>query len=128
MQNSHLVSQAEQLDALCKQGLQGRFPYDDIRELFRKAGNAYEGFIPDLDLYFSTIVGYCSWGKRILNWNTEQRQKAFAYTSQGFFDRHPEYRSLLPFIEDSDLRRRLDRVDEMRTTLLRLLTALEGSE
>src|SRR5688572_25762057 len=75
MQNSHLVSQAEQLDALYKQGLQGRFPYDDIRELFRKAGNAYEGFIPDLDLYFSTIVGYCSWGKRILNWNTSSGKK-----------------------------------------------------
>ncbi len=123
-----LVSQAEQLGALYKQSFQGRFPYDDIRELFRKAGNAYEGFIPDLDLYFSTIAGYCSWGKRILNWKAEQRQKALAYASQSFFDRHAEYKPLLPFIEESELRTQLDLTDEMRTTLVRLLTSLEVPE
>lgn len=127
MKNSDLISTAEQLTALYKQSAQGRFPYDDIRNLFRKAGTSYEGLVPDLDLYFSSIAGYCSWGKRILNWDTERRQKALTYASRSFFDRHPEYKSLMPFIEQSELSKQLDNIEEMRTTLLRVLTSLEVS-
>ena len=83
--------------------------------------------MPDLDLYFSTLAGYCSWGKRLLTWDDETVKTAKAYAAQGFFERHPEYGSLLPFIDQSGLNQELDIHEEMRTALLALLISLEHS-
>lgn len=122
--NSELSSEAERLGTLYQQNCRGPFPYGDIRRVRQKAGASYDGLIPDLDLYFSTIAGYCSWGKRILGWDTEKRHEALTYASRGFFDRHPEYKSLLPFIkEESELNKQLDNIEQMRTALVRLLTS-----
>lgn len=116
---------AERLAALYRQRDQGPFPYEDIRKLVQKAGTHHEGLIPDLDLYFSTIVGYCSWGKRILNWDADKRHRALTYAKRGFFERHPEYKSLLPLIRESNLSKQLDDTEEMRTALLQLLISLD---
>ena len=124
--DSHLqlAAEAEHLRARYQQSCQGPFPYEAVRTAVRKAGTSYDGLIPSLDLYFSTIVGYCSWGKQMLNWDSEKRKAAFTYASRSFFDRHPEYESLRPFIGDSDLSTRLENIEEMRITLLHVLASL----
>ena len=126
--NRQLLLHAERLTALYQQSFQGRFPYEDLRKLVRKAGTNFAGLGADLDLYFSTIVGYCSWGKQILNWSHEKRQEALRYVSCSFVDRHPEYKSVLSLIEESKLSKQLDNIEEMRTTLWHVLTLLDNPE
>ena len=124
--NLDLASEAEHLRARYQHNCRGPFPYEDVRIAVKKAGTSYDGLIPSLDLYFATIAGYCSWGKRMLNWDSEKRKAAIAYASRSFFDRHPEYRSLRQFIVQSDLSNRLRNIEEMRSTLLHVLSSLEG--
>jgi hypothetical protein len=125
MLDTNLVAQAERLATLYKRSSESAFPYEKVRNLLQKAGVSSTSLIPDLDLYFSTLAGYCSWGKRLLTWDDEKVKKAKAYTTQGFFERHPEYSSLLPLIEKSDLYHELEIYEEMRTALLALLISLE---
>ncbi len=120
-----LAAEAERLRARFERSCQGPFPYEDIRAAVHKAGTSDDGLIPSLDLYFSTIAGYCSWGKQILNWDSEKRKAAFAYASRSFFDRHPEYESLRQFIGPSELSNQLENIEEMRSTLLHVLASLE---
>ena len=126
--NRQLNFLAERLGVLYHQSFQGRFPYEDLRRLVRKAGTNCAGLGADLDLYFSTIVGYCSWGKQILNWGFEKQQEALRYVSHSFVDRHPEYKSVLSLIEESELSKQLDNIEQMRITLWHLLTLLDNAE
>lgn len=127
MLESNLIAQAEQLASLYKKSSESAFPYQKVRQVLQKAGISYGRLVPDLDLYFSTLAGYCSWGKRLLTWDDEKVKTAKAYAAQGFFDRHPEYGSLIPFIDLSDLNHELDTYEEMRTALLALLISLQHS-
>ena len=127
MLDSNLITQAEWLASLYKKSSESAFPYQKVRELLQKAGISSSNLVPDLDLYFSTLAGYCSWGKRLLTWDDETVKTAKAYATQGFFERHPEYGSLLPFIDQSDLNQELNIHEEMRTALLALLISLEHS-
>lgn len=70
------------------------FPYDDCRVLLDGLGDDYEGFIPDLDVWCSSIAGYSSWGKRIVRWPEQKLRKARGLMSVGFFEEHPEYATL----------------------------------
>jgi hypothetical protein len=127
MLDTNLIVQAERLASLYKTNSESAFPYEKIRKLLQKAGISSGNLVPDLDLYFSTLAGYCSWGKRLLSWDDEKVATAKAYAIQGFFERHPEYGSLLPFIYQSDLNQELDIYEEMRTALLALLISLQHS-
>ena len=123
----NLITQAERLASLYKKSSESAFPYQKVRRLLQEAGISSHSLVPDLDLYFSTLAGYCSWGKRLLTWDDEKVEKAKAYATVGFFDRHPEYNSLVPFIDQSDLHKELDIYEEMRTVLLALLILLQHS-
>jgi len=111
-----------------------KWPIDGHRlPLWKSSKTASEGWYQlqqpgtDLDLYFSTLAGYCSWGKRLLTWDDEKVREAKAYATQGFFEKHPEYRSLLPFIDQSDLNQELGIYEEMRTALFALVISLAHS-
>ena len=45
-----------------------KFPYDDIRFLMTRVGSTSQDFIGDLDYYFFNLMGYASWGRKILRW------------------------------------------------------------
>lgn len=123
--DTNLIAQAERLASLYQEISRSAFPYYEVRKLLRKAGTSCDELIPDLDLYFSTLAGYCSWGRRLLMWDDEKVQEAKAFVTQGFFDRYPEYGWLEPFIRQSDLIKQLGTYEEMRKGLFTLLISLE---
>jgi hypothetical protein len=125
MLDSNLITQAERLASLYKKSSESAFPYQKVREVLQKAGTSSGSLVPDLDLHFSTLAGYCSWGKRLLTWDDDKVKTATGFAAQGFFERHPEYSSLLPFIDQSDLNQELEIYEEMRTALLALLVSLQ---
>lgn len=125
MLDTNLVAQAKRLASLYEEVSRAAFPYKEVRKLLRKAGTKSDRLIPDLDLYFSTLAGYCSWGRRLLIWDDKKVQEAKVYVERGFYDRHPEYRSLRSFINESELNHQLEAYEEMRRDLLSLLISLQ---
>ena len=104
------------------------FPYEGSRKLLQAGGSNYEDFIPDLSLYFSTIAGYCSWGKRILKWEATKINEAKAGLEEQFFNRHPEYKPLEMMIAkqgNADLLVKFSLHEKMRLELLGLLEVLQ---
>jgi YxiJ-like protein len=103
------------------------FPYDGCRKILRESDNRYENLIPDLDIYFSDIAGYCSWGKKILDWPKEKIQEAKERLEEDFFEKYPKYKPLEPMLTETnvpDLHAELALYETMRTKLLQLLTRL----
>ncbi len=103
------------------------FPYAGCRTLIRDAGKAYEGLIPDLDLYFSDIAGYCSWGRAILKWPKKKLSEAGDKLDKSFFEKHPHYQSLQPAVSETgtpDLYESLKLYEKMRGNLLNLFSEL----
>lgn len=100
------------------------FPYDDcfwLRQEFES--KADDLLIPYLDLWFLDIAGFCSWGKRILNWSESKVVQARSKVSLGFFEQHPQYAILERFITKDntpDLFGQLLLFETMRHQLIRL--------
>lgn len=125
MNDTKLMTQVARLITLYQESSRTPFPYAGIRKIVQKAEGAYDTLIPDLDLYFSTIAGYCSWGQGVLSWDDRKVEEAKRYASQSFFDRHREYKSLLPLITEADLIHQLEIYEKMRVTLLELMSSLQ---
>lgn len=126
MKDSTLNSLADELGRLYKEDVRS-FPYEDVRVLRQQARKRWLDLVPDLDLYFSTIAGYCTWGHRILDWPQDKVQEAHAFLRQTFFERHPEYLPLEARINTDDtpaLHADLVLHEKMRQTLLTLLDCL----
>jgi hypothetical protein len=118
------------------------FPYDGCRTLLE--GNEdefegfipnldlyfedeFEGFIPNLDLYFMDIAGYCSSGTAILKWPEDKVREAQSRICLTFFELYPQYGVLKNFISESaapDLYEDLMLYEEMRSKLLELFSRL----
>jgi hypothetical protein len=94
MNESDLEKTAAELKALYEEDCRTPFPYEGSRKLLQAEGGNYESFIPDLSLYFSTVAGYCSWGKRILRWEPAKINEAKVDLEKQFFDKHPAYKPL----------------------------------
>ena len=105
------------------------FPYADCRRAAALAFIPLKHLIPDLDLYFSDLAGYCSWGVRILSWSPEKVSTVRKHISKSFFEKHPQYRCLLeavPVEKAPALLADLALHEEMRRTLIQLLDGLRG--
>lgn len=127
MANEMTKDVVDELLPLYKEVRRAPFPYDGSRKLLRAEGARYDGLIPDLDMYFSDIAGYCSWGSRILRWQSEKVEEAKERLKQSFFEKHPEYRPLESLITESstpDLHTSLTVHEAMRKKLLRILSRL----
>ena len=124
MQKVDLITQAAALTALYKDSCRTPFPYNDVRKLLEEVGRDYPGLSADLDLHFSTIAGYCAWGRRLLKWEDETVNEVVARLDAGFFDKHPKYKPLESMITQPNLKAQLSTHERMRTELLRLLKRL----
>lgn len=97
----NLEESAAKLQRIFKEDLSKPFPYEDCRKVFVEAGARDEGFIPDLDLYWSELAGYCSWGKRILDWPEEKLLEVKQSLEKSFLDRHPQHQKIVSLITES---------------------------
>lgn len=117
----------EILQSLYKADLLNPFPYDDCRKLLANKNGDFEDLIPCLDLYFSRIAGYCSWGKRSLNWTSEKIEETRHGLRQSFFQKFPKYAALKSSINEKntpELFNQLLVYDLMRLTLLDVLSEM----
>ncbi len=126
MKDNALNSLADELGRLCKEDVRP-FPYNDVRVLRQQARKRWLDLVPDLDMHFSTIAGYCTWGRRILDWPQDKVQEVRASLAQTFFEQHREYLPLELKINANDtpaLYADLLLYETMRQTLLTLLDCL----
>ncbi|MGH9854253.1 MAG: YxiJ family protein [Blastocatellia bacterium] len=122
-----LTEQAAELRRVFKEDLSRPFPYQDCRKVFAEAGDHDEGFIPDLDLYWSDLAGYCSWGKGILGWPEEKLSEVKRNLEKSFLDRHPQHQKLVSLVTENqtpDLYGQMAQYEDIRATLLQLISEL----
>jgi hypothetical protein len=127
MSNKSVKELIQDLQAHYREASNIRFPYEGSRNLLRQAAGNYEGLVPDLDMYFSTIAGYCSWGEKILNWPQEKILEAQNRIAVTFFAKHPQYKPLEAAITESDtpdLFAVMASHEKMRRSLLELFDRL----
>jgi hypothetical protein len=127
MSSKNIKELIRELQSSYGEACDGRFPYEGSRNLLREGGGSYEGLIPDLDVYFSTIAGYCSWGEKILKWPQEKIVEAQNRIAASFFEKHPQYKPLEVAITETktpDLFAQMVSHEKMRTRLLELLDRL----
>jgi hypothetical protein len=112
------------------QQARGPFPYAGCRKLYALVGEEAKDLIPDLDLYFSDLAGYCSRGSRVVKMSAREISHARKTASKSFFEVHPKYDSLRVFITEAgtpDLFRCLDLYKQLRVTLLEILDQMPES-
>ena len=124
-----IEQKAEQIRRAFKDDLHGPFPYDGCRKLLREKSGTFQHLISDLDMYFSGIAGYASWGKKILGWTDEKIREVRQILGVNFFDMHPQYKPLEAMIteeETPDLYHDLMNYERVRKELLELLSRLSS--
>lgn len=125
MRELDLITRVTTLKPLFEEACRTPFPYEGLRQLLGEAEATYDGLIPDLDMYFSTIAGYCSWGSRLLKWDNEKVDQVIANLESGFFEKHPRYKPLESIITQPDLVAKLNIYETMRVELRHLLKCLQ---
>jgi len=127
MNSERIEELAAEVKRLYEEEARLPFPYDGCRTLLEGNEDEFEGFIPNLDLYFMDIAGYCSSGTAILKWPEEKVREAHGRISLTFFELCPLYCALQNFISESatpDLYEDLMLYEEMRSKLLELFSRL----
>ena len=89
MNNDKVNQLVAEVEDRFNKGIHGPFPYDDCRTLLRVNPQKYEDLIPALDLFFSTVAGYGSWGSKLLQWSPGQIHKATENLADNFFEKNP---------------------------------------
>jgi len=109
--------------SLYQDDLRNPFPYTDCRKIRSLAGVKLEDLIPDLDMYFADLAGYCSRGNRIARMSPQEFLNLKEAASQSFFEKHPQYQSIRALITEKDtpdLFKDLDLHERMRFALLEI--------
>ena len=127
MKNNPITELVNELVQVYQEEGRYPFPYKDCKKV--RDGNfaLYDNFIPHLDLYFSDIAGYCSWGKKLAQWPDDKVGEAKARLEKSFFERYPHYRALESLITETntpDLYKALQIYESMRELLLNILSQL----
>ena len=125
--NEYNLAESVEIGRIYQEKLMAPFPYADCRHVRAQAGEQTEGLIPDLDLYFSDVAGYCSRGKRFLRLSKDELLAARKILARSFFEKHSEYLSLSAFINETDtptLFADLKLHDELRVRLLAIISTL----
>ena len=101
-----------------------RFPYADCRTILSDTSDNTDGFIPDLDLYASDIVGHVSCSKKFTSWDQSKIDSLLKHCRLSFFEKHPNYKFLEIRItehETPELFADFVRLNQMRALLLELV-------
>ena len=120
----------EEIETTTKAELWGNFPHADCRWL-HKHGGTHEGLNPDLDIYFSTIVGFASGATRLNQREPQQLQRYLKSLRMTFFERHPEHAFLESRINKQDtpeLERHLRVANIIRLEILPIIERLANGK
>lgn len=130
MMHAALLNKAKGIEETSRTGVKHPFPYSDCRFLLREFEDPRSsGLIPDLDLYFSTIVGCAQSARRLLGWPQDKIAAVRRELEGSFFERHPVYDPLkvrITPVATPELYRRLLVCDQLRVDLLDILATLSS--
>ena len=118
----------EILQKLYKSDFLHPFPYEDCRKITRQTANQNDDLVACLDVYFSDVAGFCSWGKRMEKWSAEKTTDTEIRLNKSFFDRFPklsEFKSKINEQETPTLYNQLLIFDLMRLTLMDILSEMK---
>lgn len=130
-ENAPLRERLLQLERFYESELLTPFPYPDIRKLCQGSIGGFEGLIPDMAMYFANLVGYCSWGNKMMKWSAKKIDEATVVLQKPFFEEFPQYKVLLPAITKKgvpDLYRDLENHEAVRKALLSVFSELPASK
>lgn len=120
---------ADELRRAYEDALRGPFPYAECRALVRSMEGSYEGFVPDLDMYFYGIASACNGARKLLNAAPGELHTLQQRLSRSFFEQHPEYCALesrLTKVDSPRLYQELALHEDLRGKLLELLDLLRS--
>jgi hypothetical protein len=120
----------EEIETTTMAELWGKFPHADCRWL-QQHGGTHEGLIPDLDVYFATVVGFAMSATRLDQRQPEQLQKYLKNLRMTFFEMHPEHALLEARINKQDtpeLERRLRVTNIVRLEILPIMERLANGK
>jgi hypothetical protein len=121
MDDRDLEMSLEEIREMARKNPTHPFPYPDIRKLVALDQERYDNLIGHLDMFFSEIAGLSSWGKGILRWPHSRLKEARSKLEKPFFVRHPQYSSLLPLVNQTNvptLHAKLEFYEQLRKLLL----------
>jgi hypothetical protein len=130
-ENAPLRERLLQLEKFYENECETPFPYTDIGKLLQDRNGGFEGLIPDIAMYFADLVGYCSWGNKMMKWSAKKIDEATVALQKPFFERFPQYKVLLPAITKKavpDLYSDLENHEAVRKALLNVFSELPASK
>ncbi len=129
----HRMNKAEvlgrKIESVYSEALRCPFPYEDCGKLERIAPKSWEGFIPDLDLYFSYVAGYSSGAAHLHKEKPRDLTRIRRSLTTSFFEDQPKYRVFEKHITRSntpELYRKLQVTEAVRRKLLDLLDLIRA--
>ena len=128
MKKTEIEEKLKILQELYKTDFLRPFPIKDCRTLISENDENLSDFIPGLDVYFSDVAGYCSWGKRIETWSFEKVIETKEILRKGFFKRFPQFSKLESKITENktpNLHSQMLITDLIRLTLFDVLSEIE---
>ena len=128
MKKTEIEEKLKILQKLYKTDFLRPFPIKDCRVILSESDAKFSDFVPSLDVYFSDVAGYCSWGKRIENWSFEKIIEAKHILRKSFFQRFSKFSVLESKISENktpNLHSQLLITDLMRLTLVDVLSEIE---
>ena len=120
-----LLTSLEEIREMARRNPTHPFPYSDVRKLIAVDQKQYENLIVDLDLFFSDVAGFSSWGKGMLQWSHSRLQAARSQLEKPFFLKHPQYEPLARLIGETNLpalEAKMDFYEHLRILLLAAVT------
>lgn len=126
MKDFELEEKLKILGKLYKSEFLQPFPHQDCRKI-----SSDENFVPSLDLYFSDIAGYCSWGVKIKKWDGEKIEIAKRHLQNSFFQRFVGFSELKLKINEKQTPQLFNQkliYDLMRLTLLDILSEIKTNQ
>jgi hypothetical protein len=116
---------AETIEESYRADLRHPFPYADCRSLLQLSDHgAFAMLIPDLDLFCSTVYGWASSARQLLDGSRERAGRARRDLAASFFEKHATYVPLREQVREAttpELHRRLQHCERLREQLLELL-------
>ncbi len=101
-----------------------KFPYSDCRKILSDQSEITDGFIPDLDLYASDIVGHVSCSRNYTSWDQTKIDSVHKHCYLSFFEKHLNFKFLEVRVteqETPELFADFVRLNHMRALLLELM-------
>jgi hypothetical protein len=125
MDQRALAMSLEEIRDMARNNPTHPFPYPDVRKLVAMDQERYEDLIVDLDMFFSDVAGFSSWGKGMLRWTHSKLLGARGTLEKPFFLRHPKYEPLAQLIDKTNvpaLHAKMDFYEHLRSLLLVAIT------